>query len=193
VPLAYSASDVAYIALTIFLVATGLGIAYAFFRLGDTFAKLSSFIRGTEQEVLPVINKAGGTIDRVNHQLDKLDEATDSAVDAVEAVDQAVRAVSFAVKTPVKKSAGFAAAISNGFATLRARRDWRAAKRSAKEAAARREADLEEELRKARVSHPRPPEPVVVQPTPPTPPSQPPPGPATSPPEGGIFGSDRPL
>jgi uncharacterized protein YoxC len=191
VPLASTASDVAYIALTVFLVATGLGIAYAFFRLGDTFAKLSSFIRGTEQEVLPVINKAGGTVDRVNHQLDKLDEATDSAVDAVEAVDQAVRAVSFAVKAPVKKSAGFAAAVSHGFATLRARRDWRAAKRSAKEAAARREADLEEELRKARVSHPRPPAPEpVVQPTsPPQPPSTPP----TSPPEGGIFGSDRPL
>jgi uncharacterized protein YoxC len=188
VPLASTASDVAYIALTVFLVASGLGIGYAFFRLGDTFAKLSSFIRGTERELLPVINKVGGSVDRVNHQLDKLDEATDSAVDAVEAVDQAVRAVSFAVKQPVKKSAGAAAAVSNFFATLRARRNLGAAKRSAKEAAARREADLEEELRRARGSHPRPPAP----PPPPVEPT-PPPAPATSPPEGEMFERESPI
>ena len=166
-PLAYTSSDVAYVALTVFLIATGLGIGYAFFRLGGTFTRLSSLIGGTEQELLPVINKVGGSVDRVNHQLDKLDEATDSAVDAVEAVDQAVRAVSFAVKTPVKKSAGLAAGVAHGFATLRARRDWGAAKRSAKEAAARREADLEQELRAARGTHPKPP--VAEQPSSPPP------------------------
>ena len=58
--------------------------------------------------------------------------------------------MSFAVKTPVKKSAG-----ARGRALARLRdaaraRDWRAAKQSAKEAAARREADLEEELERAR-------------------------------------------
>jgi uncharacterized protein YoxC len=157
VPLATSASDVAYIALTIFLVATGLGIGYAFFRLGGTFTRLSSFIRGTERELLPVINKTGGTVDRVNHQLDKLDQATDSAVDAVEAVDEAVRAVSFAVKRPVQKTAGAAAGVSHGFATLKSRRSWRAARKSAKEAAAQREADLDEELRKARGRSSEPP------------------------------------
>ena len=106
-----------------------------------------------------MINKTAARSNRVNHQLDKLDEATDSAVDAVQAVDEAVRAVSFAVKTPVKKSAGAAAGLSSGFATLRRRRDLRAAKQSAKEAAARREADLEDELRNARGTHPAPPPP----------------------------------
>src|SRR3954451_8042841 len=154
---AYTTTDVAYGALTIFLIASGLGIGYAFFKLGGTFGRLSSFISGTERELLPVINKVGGSVDRVNHQLDKLDEETDSAVDAVEAVDEAVRAVSFAVKTPVQKTAGAAAGVSHGFATLRARRGWRAAKQSAQEAAARREADLEEELKNARRRHPAPP------------------------------------
>ena len=140
----------------------------------------SSLIAGTERDLLPVITKTGGTVDRVNHQLDKLDEATDSAVDAVQAVDEAVRAVSFAVKTPVKKSAGAAAGVTHGFATLRARKGWGAAKRSAKEASARREADLEDELRKARGTHPAPP-----PPAPPTAPAPPPPPP--SPPPGGIF------
>ena len=146
--LAYTAKDAAWIGLAVFLVATGLALGWAFLRLGSTFGRLSSFIRGTEREVLPVITKAGGTVDRVNAELDKLGQASDSAVDAVESVDQAVRAVSFAIKRPVQKLTGLSAGISHGFASLRARRDWRGAVKTGKEAAARREADFEEDLRR---------------------------------------------
>ena len=144
---AFSPIDAAYVALAVFLVAVGLGLGYAFLRLGETFGRLSAFIRGTERELLPVISKVGGSVDRVNAQLDKLDQATDSAVDAVEAVDQAVRTVSFAVKTPVQKLAGLASGVSHGFATLRTKRSWSDAVERGKEASRRRQADLEEELR----------------------------------------------
>jgi uncharacterized protein YoxC len=150
VTVAFSFGDLANLALAIFLVAVGVGLGWAFLRLAVTFDRLSSFIRGAEREVLPVINKVGGSVDRVNAQLDKLDQATDSAVDAVDAVDQAVRSVSFAVKRPVQKLAGLSAGLSHGFASLRARRSWSAAVSDAKAAAARREHDLEEELRRAR-------------------------------------------
>jgi len=106
----FSYSDLAYAALALFLVAIGLGVGWAFFRLAVTFDSLSSLIRGAEREALPVVNKVGGSVDRVNAQLDKLDTATDSAVDAVEAVDEAVRSVSFAVKRPVQKVAGLSEA-----------------------------------------------------------------------------------
>jgi uncharacterized protein YoxC len=177
VPLATSASDIAYIALTVFLIASGLGIGYAFFRLGGTFARLSSFIGGTERELLPVINKTGGTVDRVNHQLDKLDTATDSAVDAVVAADEAVRSVSFAVKKPVQKIVGATAGASHGLATLRAKRNLKSAMASAKEASHRREEDFDDELKQARgqtsAGH--------VTPVPA--PSPPPPAPAPTPAE----------
>jgi uncharacterized protein YoxC len=145
---AFSPSDAAYLALAVFLVAVGLGLSFAFLRLGGTFGRLSAFIRGTERELLPVITKVGGSVDRVNVQLDKLDQATDSAVDAVEAVDQAVRSVSFAVKRPIQKVAGLTSGVSHGFAALRARRNVGEAVERGKEAARRREADLEEELRR---------------------------------------------
>src|SRR5205085_3191049 len=119
------AGDVAYLALAVFLVAVGIALGWAFLRLAVTFDRLSSLIRGAEREVLPVINKVGGSVDRVNAQLDKLDQATDSAVDAVDAVDQAVRTVSFAVKRPIQKLAGLSAGMSHGWASLRARRSWR--------------------------------------------------------------------
>ena len=147
--LASTSGDVLDYALAIFFVAGGLALAYMLVRLGGTFGRLSSLIRGTEDEVLPVINKAGGTIDRVNDQLDKLDVVTDSAVSMAESADTAVRAVSTAVTTPVKKVTGLAAAVSHGFAALRARRDFGEAARVAKEAAATHEAELDDELRAA--------------------------------------------
>ena len=59
-----------------------------------------------------------------------------------------MRAVSFASRAPCKRSPGSPPG-SYGFADLRAHRNWREAVRVAKEAAARREAELEEELRAA--------------------------------------------
>ena len=147
--LAASAGDVANYALAVFLLAVGLGLAYAFVRLGGTFARLSSFIKGTERELLPVIYKVGESVDKVNGQLDKVDQVTDSAVDMADSADTAVRAVSFAIVRPVQKVSGFAAGLTHGFATLKSRRDVGEAVQSAKEAAARRERDLEEELRAA--------------------------------------------
>src|SRR5919201_4306267 len=116
--IAFTWSDLAYLALSVFLFAVGLALAYTFVRLGGTLARLSSFIKGTEAEILPVINKLGGTVDRVNTQIDKVDQVTDSAVDAAESVDTAVRAVSLAIQRPVEKVAGFAAGGSPRFAAF---------------------------------------------------------------------------
>ena len=147
--LAASAGDVAYYALAFFLLATGIGLAYMFFTLGGTFTRLSSFIRGSEQEVLPVIHKLGESVDKVNLQLDKVDQVTDSAVDMADSADTAVRAVSMAIARPVEKVSGFAAGLSHGVSAFRRTRDWNESVRLGKEAAARRERDLEEELRHA--------------------------------------------
>ena len=147
--LLFSFSDLAYLALAIFLVAVGLGLGWAFVRLAVTFDRLSSLIRGAEREALPVINKVGGSVDRVNAQLDKLDTATDSAVDAVVAVDEAVRTVSFAVKRPVQKLTGLSAGVSHGWSSFKTRRDWRSAVDAGKAAAARRERDLDEDVQAA--------------------------------------------
>jgi len=147
--LAASAGDIAQYALAVFLLAVGLALAYMFVRLGGTFARLSSLISGTESEVLPVIHKVGESVDKVNVQLDKADRVTDSAVDMADSADTAVRAVSMAITRPVQKISGLAAGLSHGAATLKSRKDFGEAVRSAKEAAARRERDLEEELRAA--------------------------------------------
>jgi hypothetical protein len=147
--LASTAGDVAYYALAVFLVAVGLTLGYMFLRLGQTFERLSSFIRGTERDLLPVLVKSGGTVDRVNYQLDKLDTVTDSAVSMADSADTAVRAVSTAVTTPVEKVSGIAAGLSHGFARLRVTRDFGQAKEAARAAKQRTETDLRHDLRVA--------------------------------------------
>src|SRR5439155_16886151 len=105
--------------------------------------------RGAEESVLPVIGKVGGSVDRVNGQLDKVDRITDSALDAAESVDTAIRAVSHAITRPVTKVSGFAAGVTFGAADVQASRGRRHAVQAGKEAAARRELDLADELRNA--------------------------------------------
>lgn len=146
---AFTWGDTWRLALAVFLLAVGLSAAYLLVRLGGTVARLSSFIQGAEREVLPVINKVGGSVDRVNGQLDKVDRITDSAVDAAESVDTAVRAVSLAVTRPVQKVSGLAAGVSYGVADLKTKRSWRHAVQAGKDAAARRERELADELHEA--------------------------------------------
>ena len=147
--LASTASDAAYWALAIFLVTIGLAAAFMLFRLAQSFERLSSFIGGTERDLLPVIVKTGLTVDRVNYQLDKADTVTDSAVSMADSADTAVRAVSTVITTPVEKVTGLAAGITHGFSQFRKSKNFSDATTAAKEAAREREADLREDLRTA--------------------------------------------
>jgi uncharacterized protein YoxC len=146
-PLAFEAIDALWIALSVFFVLTAVGLTYLLVRLGGTVGKLTSFLDGLEREVLPVINESGGTLQRVNAQLDKADVVTDSAVDIADSVDTAVRAVSFAITRPVQLIAGLASGVSHGFASLRVRKSPRRAYDTGRDAARRREQEIADELR----------------------------------------------
>ena len=109
--------DAVWIALTIFLLAIAAGLTLVLVRLAGTIVELTSLVRGLERELLPVINETGGTIVRVNAQLDKADVVTTSAVDAADSVDTAVRALTIALVRPVQKIS----ALSEGIAQRRGR------------------------------------------------------------------------
>ncbi len=147
--LASTAGDAAYWGLAIFLVAIGIASAFMLFRLAQTFERLSSFIKGTERDLLPVIVKTGATVDRVNYQLDKADTVTDSAVSMADNADTAVRAISTAISTPVEKVTGFASGITHGFSQFRKSKSFGEAASAGREAARQSEADLRDDLRNA--------------------------------------------
>ena len=120
---AFTTGDLWRVALAVFLLAVGIALTYLLVRMAGTAGRLSAFIRGAEDSLVPVIGKVGGSVDRVNGQLDKVDRITDSA--------------------------GFAAGVSYGAADFKESHDWRHAVQAGQEAAARRESDLAEELRDA--------------------------------------------
>ena len=199
--IAFTAGDAAYWGLAIFLVAIGLAAAFMLFRLGQSFERLSSFIKGTERDLLPVIVKSGATVDRVNYQLDKADTVTDSAVSMADSADTAVRAISTVIATPVEKISGIAAGVTHGFSQFRKSKNFGEASSVARDAARQREADLHDDLRNAGrtpmeterpAAQPRPeeqpkpdlwprPEPVPKPPPAPVPPDEPAPAPKPAP------------
>lgn len=143
---AFTTSDAVDVALVVFLVLIALTLGYAFFRIGSTLGQLSRTVRNAEEELLPVLNKVGGTLDRVNLQLDHVDAVTSRAASAVGAVDGVVRGLSGAVGTPIQKLTGLVAGVQHGASSLKTNRSWGEAVRTAKDAAARREADLQADL-----------------------------------------------
>jgi uncharacterized protein YoxC len=145
-PLAFEAIDALWIELSVFFVLVAIGLTYVLFRLGGTIGRLTSFLAGLEREVLPVINETGGTIQRVNLQLDKADRVTDSAVDVADNVDTAVRAVTIAITKPVQKISGLAEGVAYGLSSLKSRKNPRRAYEAGRDAARRREQEIEDEL-----------------------------------------------
>jgi len=145
----FTTGDLWRVALAVFLFAVGIALAYLLVRLSRTADSVTDLIEGTEKEVLPVIEKVGGSVDRVNTQLDKVDRVTDSAVDVADSVDTAVRAVSMAITKPVQKVSGFATGVTHGAADFKTKRGWKHAVRAGKEAAARREQEIADDLRDA--------------------------------------------
>lgn len=145
-PLATSAIDVMWIVLSAFLAVVGLALAFMLLRLAGTLSRLTGLLRTTEEKVVPLATKVGGTLDLVNLQLDKVDRVTDSAVDAADAADTAVRAVSMAVVRPVQKVSGLAKGVSHGASALLAGHDLKSAVAAGRDAASRREREIAEEL-----------------------------------------------
>ena len=123
-------SDVLKLALSIFLIATGLGLAYLFLRMAGVFGRLGVSVTRLTDEVVPILNKAQTTVDGVNLELARVDEIMKTAVGATKGAEKTVQTVSSAVTAPVRKLTGFAAGAREAIATLRARRAADAADRA---------------------------------------------------------------
>ena len=122
-------SDVLKLALSIFLIATGLGLAYLFLRMAGVFGRLGVSVTRLTDEVVPILNKTQTTVNGVNLELARVDEIMKTAVGATKGAEKTVQTVSSAVTSPVRKLSGFAAGAREAVATLRARRAADAADR----------------------------------------------------------------
>lgn len=115
-------SDVLKLALSIFLVLTGIALAYLFVRMAGVFQRLGVSVTRVTDEVVPILGKAQTTMDGVNQQMGHVDEIMLTAVHAAKGAEKTVVTVSSAATAPVRALSGFAAGLREGVATFRARR-----------------------------------------------------------------------
>jgi hypothetical protein len=97
-----TAKAIMWLGLALLFALGGLGTGYVLWRVGRLLRRTERDLHRTVDEVVPIIVKAGVSVDRVNDQLGKVDVMMDSAVDMTDALDSTVRAVSHAVTEPVK-------------------------------------------------------------------------------------------
>lgn len=109
-------------ALSFFLIVTGIGLAYLFYRLANVFMRLGNSVRDMTGEVLPILHKAQSTVDGINLELARVDEIMVTAVNTTKGAERTVGTVSKAVTTPVRKASGLAAGAREAFSTFKARR-----------------------------------------------------------------------
>jgi hypothetical protein len=115
-------SDVASLALAIFLVLVGAGLFYLFFRLGGLFGQLDESVEEITDETVPILTRVQVTVDEVNAQLGHVDEIMTSAVGATKSAEQAASTVSKAVTGPARALGGLTASAGEAVRSFKARR-----------------------------------------------------------------------
>ena len=115
-------SDVASLALAIFLVLVGVGLFYLFFRLGGLFGQLDTSVEEITDETVPILTRVQVTVDEVNAQLGHVDEIMTTAVSATKSAEQAASTVSKAVMAPARALSGVTASATEAVRSFKARR-----------------------------------------------------------------------
>ena len=118
----WDAGAIMRIAIGVFFILFGVGSAFALFRLGTVFKRLSGILFDANTQVIPLLTRVESTLDGVNSELDKVDQITGSVAGIVKTAEQTTTAVHGAVSKPIRKVAGVAAGINAGIASFVSRR-----------------------------------------------------------------------
>jgi hypothetical protein len=81
------------IAIGVFFLAFGAGLAYSLFRLSAVFSRLNSILTDANKEVVPLLTRIEGTLDGVNAELDKVEQITGSVAEMVKVAEQTTTGV----------------------------------------------------------------------------------------------------
>lgn len=110
------------IAIGVFFLAFGAGLAYSLFRLSSVFRRLTSMLTDANTQVIPLLTRVETTLDGVNSELGKIDQITGSVAEIVKTAEHTTTAVHNAVAKPMRKAAGIAAGVTEGITSFLARK-----------------------------------------------------------------------
>jgi hypothetical protein len=106
------------IAIGVFFLAFGAGLAYSLFRLSAVFGRLNSILTDANKEVTPLLTRVEATLDGVNSELEKVDQITGSVAEMIKVAEHTTTGVYGAVSKPVRQVAGLASGLKEGVASF---------------------------------------------------------------------------
>jgi uncharacterized protein YoxC len=122
-------------AAAFFFVLVAIAAAYALFKAGGTLGRVDTVLDDVDKQAVPLMQKAGTTLDGVNANLGNVDQITKDVADITDKIDAMANAVEGAVSTPARKAASFSAGVQGAVSSFM-RRDRGASAGAATDAAA---------------------------------------------------------
>jgi len=105
-------------AAAFFFFVVAIAAAYALFKLGGTLVRMDTVISDVDREAVPLLQKAGITLDGVNANLGNVDQITKDVADITDKIDAMATAVEGAVTTPARKAASFSAGVQGAVSSF---------------------------------------------------------------------------
>ncbi len=104
-----------------FFVLVAIFLAYALFKAAKTLERLDKVLADVDENGIPLMQKAGETLDGVNANLDNVDEITKDVAGITDKIDTMANAVESAVSTPARKAAAFSAGVQSAVSSFMGR------------------------------------------------------------------------
>lgn len=118
VPVVLTSSEVLRYAAAFFFVLVAIAAAYALVRAARTLRRVDKVLADVGREALPLMKKAGATLDGVNANLANVDDITKDVADITDKIDSMANVIEGAVTKPARKAAAFSAGVQTAMSSF---------------------------------------------------------------------------
>lgn len=105
-------------AAAFFFVVVAIFMAYALFKAAKTLERADKVLADVDENGIPLMQKAGATLDGVNANLGNVDEITKDVAGITDKLDKMATSVEGAVTTPARKAAAFSAGVKSAVSSF---------------------------------------------------------------------------
>ena len=105
-------------AAAFFFVVVAIFLAYMLFKAAKALERLDKVLADVDENGIPLMQKAGDTLDGVNANLGNVDEITKDVAGITDKIDRMAGSVEGAVTTPARKAAAFSAGVQSAVSSF---------------------------------------------------------------------------
>ena len=105
-------------AAAFFFVVVAIFMAYALFKAAKALERADKVLADVDENGIPLMQKAGATLDGVNANLGNVDEITKDVAGITDKLDKMATSVGGAVTTPARKAAAFSAGVQSAVSSF---------------------------------------------------------------------------